>query len=150
MNELDPSETNTAPEATTNPPVIGPPRHPVRNTIAGIGASLLVIAMGIYFGYYRQHDRVATDRLSQFLTAYSQTCAIPAFTDKIPPTLRKIYVDSRQLQAVIDQQLKALESGATCASVDKVLNAAQFPMPPHADTIERPTITLQPQATQTN
>jgi len=149
MNDLDPEKKTVEPETKSQADaVVGPPRHPVRNLIIAVGVVVMSVSMIVYFSYYRSHDRVAMDNLSRFLTSYSRTCAIPKFVDKMPPALRKVYLNERKLQAVVDQQLRALDAGATCYSIDQALNAAQFPMPPHADTVEAPTITLEPRATK--
>lgn len=118
----------TANAMKTGVPHVGPAHHYGRNT--GIIFTLLAIvaAMIGYYVVYSHREAAAMDRLARFQALYAARCD-EHYTRDTAAMVRTFYVDSSQMQGVVESQLQALEGGASCTDVAKALKAADYPAP---------------------
>jgi hypothetical protein len=123
-------------------PHIGRAHHRRRNRWIAFGVIVAALGVTSHRVYWGQQDKAATAQLEHFQAAYAQRCDAAAFPDSSAAMLKGLYLGSSTLRAVVDRQLTALESGASCDAVSRALRAADFPLP--ATPEKTPTILLQP------
>lgn len=112
-----------------NPPHIGPAPHPRRNTWMAIAGIALALAMSASFAYWRHQGIGATERLERFQRLYAERCDSTSFSPSASALAKKLYLGSSTLQRTLDEQLRALESGASCQDVHRALIDVDFPLP---------------------
>lgn len=108
---------------------IGVPSHMGRNAGFLAGAVLLGGAIYGFYRYSSHKDGAELGQLDTFRSAYAAKCDAPAWKGEVSSVLRDNFLNSSELRDTVDQQLTALNSGATCENVMKALKAASFPMP---------------------
>ena len=108
---------------------IGAAPHVRRNRWLVVGLVGATVVVGAYYLLLGHHDALQVARLEQFRAAYAQKCHAPRFAEPTPPMLKELFLGSTVLQAVVDRQLTALDSGASCEGVSQALRAADFPIP---------------------
>jgi hypothetical protein len=108
---------------------IGAPSHAVRNI--GVLVATALLGAGIW-GFYRNsaaQDSAKLAKLEGFRSAFAEKCEAAGWRGEAAPMVRETYLGSTNLQAAVEQQWNALNSGADCDSILKALRAADFPLP---------------------
>lgn len=107
---------------------IGAESHVARN----VGIVAAVVAFGaaifMYTSYSGKQDAAKLAQLESFRAAYAEKCEAPSFRGEAPALLKDTFLRSDRLQAAVDKQNAALQSGAPCDEIARALKAADFPM----------------------
>jgi hypothetical protein len=109
---------------------VGPAHHPRRTLFWVLSALGMAAALLGYLAYERNTASTSLSRLHGFESLYTSRCDGQAFdsSDEIVALRQKLYLGSPLLEQTISTQLRALENGASCASVEHALRAVDFPM----------------------
>jgi len=108
---------------------IGAESHAGRNIGIVVGVVALGAAIFGFTSYSNKQDSAKLAQLGSFRAAYADKCEAPAFRGDAAQLLKDTYLRSERLQAAVDKQLAALNSGTPCDEVARALKAADFPMP---------------------
>jgi hypothetical protein len=109
-------------------PHIGPAHHVGRSLFWLFSGAGLAALLAGYLGY-EHHTKVgAAQRLDRFEDVYTRRCDDMAFNTGTTNLRRKLYFGSPLLQRTVDQQLTALERGASCEEVYSALRDVDFPI----------------------
>jgi hypothetical protein len=111
---------------------IGAETHLGRNLGIAIGVVALGVGIFGFTSYSNQKDAVKLAQLEGFRAAYAEKCDAPSFRGEASPVLKDTYLRAERLQAAVDKQRTALQSGTPCDEVARALKLAEFPMAPAA------------------
>src|SRR3954451_5453013 len=91
---------------------IGAESHVGRNV--GIGVAVIALGAAIigFTSYSNKQDDAKLEKLSAFRAAYAEKCEAPAFRAEPTNMLKDTYLHSERLQAAVEKQHAALQSGA--------------------------------------
>jgi hypothetical protein len=109
---------------------IGGESHVGRNIGILVGVVALSAAIFGFTSYSNKQDATKLAQLETFRAAYADKCEVPSFRTEAAPLLKDTYLRSERLQAAVEKQGAALQSGAPCEEIARALKAADFPMPP--------------------
>ena len=108
---------------------IGAESHVARN----VGIVVAVVTLGasifLYTSYSNRQDATKLAQLDSFRAAYAEKCEAPAFRGEAAQLLKDTFLRSERLQAAVEKQNAALQSGTPCEEIARALKAADFPMP---------------------
>ena len=108
---------------------IGAESHVGRNLGIVIGMVALGAAIVSFTLFSNKKDAAKLTQLESFRSAYADKCEAPSFRSDASSLLKDTYLRSAGLQAAVEKQHSALNSGATCDEILHALKAADFPMP---------------------
>lgn len=107
---------------------IGVESHMGRNV--AIGLAVLALGAGIvgFTTYSNKKDAGRLTQLESFRAAYAEKCEAPAFRGESSAMLKDTFLRSERLQAAVEKQHAALQSGTPCDEIAHALRTADFPM----------------------
>jgi hypothetical protein len=113
---------------------IGAESHVGRNV--GIGVAVIALGAAIigFTSYSNKQDDAKLEKLSAFRAAYAEKCEAPSFRAEPTSMLKDTYLHSERLQAAVEKQHAALQSGTPCDEIARSLKQADFPMAQAAST----------------
>jgi hypothetical protein len=108
---------------------IGAESHVGRNV--GIGVAVVALGAAIigFTSYSNKQDDAKLEKLAAFRAAYAEKCEAPSFRGDANGLLKDSYLRTERLQAAVEKQHAALQSGTPCDEIARALKQADFPMP---------------------
>jgi hypothetical protein len=105
------------------------PSHVLRYVSLLVGA--VAVGVGVYFfeSYADKRDAVTMQRFDAFRAVYADKCGVPDYAGAVPELVQKQYVSSPAIQAAVDRELAALQSGAGCGEVGDILKKVDLVVP---------------------
>jgi hypothetical protein len=128
MNAADPDPTSASDFK------VSAPSHATRNFVILGGVALAIAIIFMYSHANAQRDEKKLTRFDAFRAAYAEKCNVPSYANTQPEVVNNDYLTSPGIQAEVDRQLAALNSGASCEAVVAKLKAVDLavPLPPGA------------------
>jgi hypothetical protein len=108
---------------------IGAESHVGHNVGIMVGVVALGVAILGFTSYSNKQDAAKLAQLSSFRAAFADKCDAPQVRAEPSSAMKDAYLRSERLQAAVEKQQAALNSGAPCDEVARALKAADFPMP---------------------
>lgn len=108
---------------------LAPPSHAMRWVVIGVLVVVSVVAFLVYNNITSKQDEQKVAKFHQFLATYIEKCNAAAYPKDQQEQLDDDYRTSPGIQAAVDQQLAALNSGASCDSVVAKMKTVDLTLP---------------------